>query len=455
MPAYILGVWWIAAAVALVAGMAIGVALGRLQRSPSTPVAAPETLQHELAARTSASSVSTRTGSDHGAPADAGVSEAISVGSTDAPSQMSDRGPAAQPPQPPAPTRHTDSDIDPAMLDLLKQLPGPVLVVDEKGGVLHASAQALELRLVRRGRIAFEALRDCALKTLVKGQAQVCEVTLRRPPMRKISLEMRVQGIPLHNDHVLLLMTDLTEEHRLAAVRRDFIANVSHELKTPVGAMSLLSEALVAARDDPDAVQHFATRMQSEANRLAQLINDVIDLSRVQGDDPLSHAQVVGVDALVAAATDYVRGAAEAKEIELVVGGAEGLRVFGDAAQLETALRNVLSNAIAYSEPGTRVAVAVRDSPHLVEIDIKDQGMGIPDSERDRIFERFYRVDEARSRVTGGTGLGLSIVRNVCRNHGGDCLVWSVANEGSTFTLQLPSYDETDDMTVDPAQQEE
>ncbi len=328
------------------------------------------------------------------------------------------------------------------VMDLLRELPGLVLVVDNDGTVLWTSPDAAELRLVRRDRLAFDSLRDCALKVLANGQTVVTDVSLRRPPMRKISVDLRVRGIPLADERVLLLLTDLTEENRLAAVRRDFIANVSHELKTPVGAMSLLAEALVAARDDPDTVQHFAHRMQSEAARLAQLINDVIDLSRVQGDDPLTHAEAVSVDGLVESAVDFVRGGAELKDIEVILGGPRDAYVYGDVAQLETALRNVLSNAIAYSEPSTRVAVAVRTSPTLVEIDVKDQGMGIPDSEQDRIFERFYRVDEARSRVTGGTGLGLSIVRNVCRNHGGDCLVWSVENEGSTFTLQLPRYDE-------------
>ena len=423
----------------LVVGVAIGLVLGRRPHPPLTP------------------------------HADDGQDTAVTGSHSQTPGELDASGTAEQD-LIPAPS-HTTSATDEAVavtatdprsegalnaetLVLLAQLPGLVLVVADNGEVLHASRDAVDMRLVRRGRLAFEALRDCALKTLANGGPNVCEVTLRRPPMRKVSVELRVQGIPLPGDNVLLMMTDLTEEHRLAAVRRDFIANVSHELKTPVGAMSLLSEALVAARDDPDAVQHFATRMQSEAARLAQLINDVIDLSRVQGDDPLSHADVVDVDALVSAATDYVRGAAELKGIEIVVGGNRDLQVFGDAAQLETALRNVMGNAIAYSEPGTRVALGVRTSPHLVEIDVKDQGMGIPDSERDRIFERFYRVDEARSRVTGGTGLGLSIVRNVCRNHGGDCLVWSVENEGSTFTLQLPSYDESYDMDDEATEEE-
>ncbi len=235
-------------------------------------------------------------------------------------------------------------------------------------------------------------------------------------------------------------MDDLTEEHRVADVRRDFIANVSHELKTPVGAISLLAEALMSASDDPVAVQHFAERLHLEAGRLSNLINDVIDLSRVQGEDPISGAKPVDVNALVEEAVDQVRSAAEAKNIDLVVGGVRGLVVLGMADQLVTALRNLLANALTYSPEHTRVAVAVRQREASVEIAVKDQGIGIADAEQSRIFERFYRTDSARSRGTGGTGLGLAIVRNVCQNHGGDVWVWSVINEGSTFTMQLPRY---------------
>ncbi|MEO1994390.1 MAG: ATP-binding protein [Planctomycetaceae bacterium] len=249
------------------------------------------------------------------------------------------------------------------------------------------------------------------------------------------------------------MIDDRTEENRILAVRRDFIANVSHELKTPVGAVTLLAEALVAARDDPEAVSHFAEKMQLEANRLSNLINDVIHLSRLQGEDPLLEAQIVPVNAIIDKALDFVRGAAEANSIELKLTIEPDLLVHGDLGQLVTAVSNVLSNAIAYSPPHTQVAVAARRRDKTVEISIKDQGIGIPDTEQDRIFERFYRVDAARSRVTGGTGLGLSIVRNVCSNHGGDVQVWSAPGEGSTFTLRLPSY--AKDSVADGAEEEE
>lgn len=181
--------------------------------------------------------------------------------------------------------------------------------------------------------------------------------------------------------------------------------------------------------------------MQIEASRLSHLVQDVIDLSRLQGDDPMTRAQVVDVDDLVRRAIDEVRTLAGRHEIELVVGDPSGAVVYGDQPQLLTALRNLLSNAIAYSPGHTRVAVGAHSGDSLVEIMVKDQGIGIPFNDLDRIFERFYRVDPARSRITGGTGLGLAIVKHVCQNHGGECTVWSEPGVGSTFTLRLPAYE--------------
>jgi two-component system sensor histidine kinase SenX3 len=225
-------------------------------------------------------------------------------------------------------------------------------------------------------------------------------------------------------------------------VRRDFVANVSHELKTPVGALSLLAEAIVASPDDVEQVQHFAERMQLEASRLGHLIQDVIDLSRLQGDDPVLRAEIVPVEELVVRAIDELRTAANAASIEFVRGEPSESLIYGDRNQLLTALRNLLANAVAYSPANTRIAIDCRVSDDIIDISVTDQGVGIPASELERIFERFYRVDPARSRVTGGTGLGLAIVKHVCQNHGGECTVWSEVGVGSTFTLRLPTYQE-------------
>jgi two-component system sensor histidine kinase SenX3 len=263
---------------------------------------------------------------------------------------------------------------------------------------------------------------------------------VRRPPLGRELLELRVRAAALGMGAILVLIDDLAEERRVDVVRRVLVAHVSHELKTPVGALSLLAEAVLAASDDPVQVRHFAERMQIEASRLSHLIQDVIDLSRLQGDDPLTHAEVVDVDDLVQRALDDVRTLAANDEIELIVGETSGAMVYGDHGQLLTAVRNLVANAISYSPSHTRVAISVRASDAIVEISVKDQGIGIPVNDLDRIFERFYRVDPARSRVTGGTGLGLAIVKHVCQNHGGECTVWSEPGIGSTFTLRLPAY---------------
>ena len=204
------------------------------------------------------------------------------------------------------------------------------------------------------------------------------------------------------------------------------------------GALSLLAEAVDSASDDPETVRRFAGRMQGEAARLGNLVNDLVDLSKLQDVDPLEHSEHVDVDHVVREAVDATRNLATGGEIELVVGERSGSCVLGDEQQLVMALRNLVTNAITYSPPRTRVGVAVRTGEGVVEISVTDQGMGIPPEEQDRIFERFYRVDPARSRATGGTGLGLALVKHVCVNHAGECTVWSVPGEGSTFTLRLP-----------------
>ncbi len=346
--------------------------------------------------------------------------------------------PSSMPPDAPADERADDGS---QVLQIIRALPGLVVHLGPGGTVEFASGEAAQLGLLRRGSLAFGEIGALAHESAVRGEVVVGELSLRRPPLRKGYLELRVRAIPFSDGGVLLLLEDLTEENRVATTRRDFIANVSHELKTPVGAISLLAEALMSASDDEAAVQQFAQRMHAEAERLSNLINDVIDLSRLQGEDPLAEAELVAVDGVVHEAAEFVRAAAEARQITIVVGGATGLTVMGMTDQLVAAIRNLLINAIAYSPEHTQVAIAVRQRDGVVEIAVKDQGIGIDEAEQSRIFERFYRVDAARSRLTGGTGLGLAIVRNVCRNHGGDVTVWSVRDEGSTFTIQLPAAD--------------
>jgi len=337
------------------------------------------------------------------------------------------------------------AEIRPAVPDevirVLSVLPSASIVMAPDGAVLRASSRALALGLVNRSALTIPDIARLVERVSEDGNAREQEMRVRRPPLGRELLELRVRAAALGTGALLVLIDDLAEERRVDAVRRDFVANVSHELKTPVGALSLLAETVLSAADDPDQVRHFADRMQMEASRLSSLIQDVIDLSRLQSDDPMTRAEVVSVDELINRAMDEVRTLAASHEIELVRGPDNGAEMYGDRGQLLTALRNLMTNAIVYSPNGTRVAVSSKVSEGIVEIAVKDQGIGIPGHDLDRIFERFYRVDPARSRGTGGTGLGLAIVKHVCQNHGGECTVWSEVNTGSTFTLRLPAYD--------------
>jgi two-component system sensor histidine kinase SenX3 len=275
------------------------------------------------------------------------------------------------------------------------------------------------------------------------GEIRQVELDLpRRGTGRGEALAVSARVAPLGSRLVLLLVEDLTEARRIEAVRRDFVANVSHELKTPVGALSLLSEAVMDASDDPEAVTRFAGRMQIEATRLTNLVQELIDLSRVQNDDPLEDSEPVRVEELVAEAIDRSRQTASAKQITIAAGAAADLRIWGNRGKLAAALGNLVENAVNYSPARTRVGISARrvSAPggDLIEIAVTDQGIGISEKDRERIFERFYRVDPARSRATGGTGLGLAIVKHVAASHGGEVTVWSSEGQGSTFTLRLP-----------------
>jgi two-component system sensor histidine kinase SenX3 len=326
---------------------------------------------------------------------------------------------------------------------VLAVLRSSAVVLDADERVVRASPAAYALGLIRGDGLASARLLDLARGVRRDGEIREAELELPRGPIGSSTLDVFARVAPLGRTFVLLLVEDRTEARRVDAVRRDFLANVSHELKTPVGAMTLLAEALLDAADDPEAVRRFAGRMQHETGRLSRLVQDVIELSRLQGHDPLEAPALVSVDDVVAEALDRSRLAAEARSITLVCGGRRGLKVVGDARQLVTALGNLVDNAVRYGPEDSRVAVSstlVGEGPAaVVEIGVTDEGPGISAAERDRIFERFYRVDAARSRDTGGTGLGLSIVKHVAAGHGGEVTVWSDEGTGSTFTLRLPA----------------
>jgi len=262
---------------------------------------------------------------------------------------------------------------------------------------------------------------------------------LARGPIGSGKRELKVSVTPLNEEGmVLILLADESEARRIDAVRRDFVANVSHELKTPIGALGLLSEAILGAKDEPQEVVRFASRMQNEAKRLTDLVQEIIDLSRLQSSDPLQKAFSVEIIDVVREAVDQAQFSSEQRGITIEIGDIENATVIGDREQLITAVHNLVENAVNYSPENTKVSIVTRRNGDLAEISVTDQGIGIAESDLNRIFERFYRVDPARSRLTGGTGLGLSIVKHIALNHGGDVKVWSKIGVGSTFTLQLP-----------------
>ncbi|MFD5039230.1 sensor histidine kinase [Streptomyces sp. NPDC058378] len=333
--------------------------------------------------------------------------------------------------------------LPPGVDTVLSVLSSSAVVLDESDSVVKASSAAYALGLVRGGRLAVEPMLHMARDTRRDGEIRQVELDLpRRGTGRGEVLAVSARVAPLGSRLVLLLVEDLTEARRIEAVRRDFVANVSHELKTPVGALSLLSEAVMDASDDPEAVQRFAGRMEIEATRLTNLVQELIDLSRVQNDDPLEDAEPVRVEELVVEAVDRCRQQAGSKQITMASGGTADLFVWGNRSQLAAALGNLVENAVNYSPARTRVGIAARKlaapGGDLIEIAVTDQGIGISEKDRERVFERFYRVDPARSRATGGTGLGLAIVKHVAASHGGEVTVWSSEGQGSTFTLRLP-----------------
>jgi two-component system sensor histidine kinase SenX3 len=312
------------------------------------------------------------------------------------------------------------------------------VVLDPADEVVLANPAARQMGVVRGGRVVVDELRRLARAARRDGEPRYGVVDTRgRLGREPIAVSVRVAPL-VETGYVALLLDDVTETRRLEAVRRDFVANVSHELKTPVGALTLLAEAVQDAADDPEAIRRFAGRMQREGIRLGRLVAELIELSRLQGAEPLPSPAVVDVDDVVAEAVDRTRLAAESGGIVVVSGGQGRLAVRGNESQLVTALVNLVDNAIAYSPEGTRVAVGTRRRGGHVEISVSDQGIGIAERDLERVFERFYRSDPARSRATGGTGLGLAIVKHIATNHGGGVSVWSVEGSGSTFTLRLP-----------------
>ncbi len=313
-----------------------------------------------------------------------------------------------------------------------------VVVCDAWGETVFRNAKAeSHLGTTANAILAEQAIAE-ALQLALSGEPSERTLELYSPSQRRLIIRaVPLTGVDRPEGAVAIVM-DASDRHRLEAIRRDFVANVSHELKTPVGALSLLAETL-DGEDDPEVVERLARRVAAEAERLGRIIDDLLDLSRIEANES-PRGELVPLSVIVGQAVELLRPFADSSDVQLQVDSLpRDLAVPGDRRDLVSAVSNLVENAIKYSERGSLVQLRVSTEPEAVEIAVIDQGVGIPAGELERIFERFYRVDRARSRLTGGTGLGLSIVRHVAVNHSGTVRVESREGEGSTFTLRLPA----------------
>jgi two-component system sensor histidine kinase SenX3 len=325
-------------------------------------------------------------------------------------------------------------------------MPLGTAVVDRHRDVVYHNSRAKELGLVRERQLDDEAWK-AARQTLADG----ADVEFDLLPGKGKRLVPGRSGLSVHGQARLLseedrrfavvFVYDHSEYARMEATRRDFVANVSHELKTPVGAMAVLAEALLASADDPETVRRFGEKVLVEANRLGDMVSELIELSRLQGAERLPDMGAVDVDTVVSEAISRHKVPADNADITVCTDQPSGLRMMGEQALLVTALANLVSNAIAYSPRGSLVSISRRRRGANIEIAVTDRGIGIAPKDQERVFERFFRADKARSRATGGTGLGLAIVKHVAANHNGSIGLWSQLGTGSTFTLSIPAYD--------------
>jgi two-component system sensor histidine kinase SenX3 len=342
-------------------------------------------------------------------------------------------------------TRDSDAALQAAawelpagVAELLESIEFPAIIVDTSIKVVAASPAAVQFGLVSQERLAVAELVALVEDLRRSTEPMTRELEIPRGPYGEATSSIEARASQFGVRYTLLLVADRTEFRRLEEVRRDFVANISHELKTPIGAISLLAEALTEAADDPDMVRHFADRLSNESARLASITREIIDLSRLQAEGALAKFSSVKIDDVLRQSVDANRVLSSAKNIDIVIGGDEGATVRGDHDRLVIAVNNLLSNAVQYSPENSRVGVGVSSLTDRIEIVITDQGPGMTVEESERVFERFYRTDQARSRSTGGTGLGLAIVKHIINNHGGDIKVWSKPGQGSTFTIRLP-----------------
>ena len=332
-----------------------------------------------------------------------------------------------------------ESDLSTQSFDLLRAIDAESIVVAAGDKVIYYSNGINTFNIVKDERIQNRELNNLVRAVRRSGIQQDATMELPRGPIGGGTHDLLVRVTSMGDAGLIaVLIFDDSEMRRLDSIRRDFVANISHELKTPIGALSILSEAVLDASNDPQAISKFASRMQSESKRLSELVQEIINLSRLQDDDPLKNGKLIDISEVITEAIDQSRLNAERRNITIFFEAFDEAQILGDRSQVGMAINNLIENAINYSPDSTRVTVTSKINDQIAEIAVSDQGIGIPEKDLERIFERFYRVDPARSRMTGGTGLGLSIVKHIANNHGGDVSLWSVENAGSTFTIRFP-----------------
>ena len=333
--------------------------------------------------------------------------------------------------------------VTPELKRALAQVGGAAAVIGPHDEVLHSTVSARSMNIVRGSRIIEETVLEIVRESRQRSTELCRDIDVPGTATGRTAQHLTVRVGPLDaHGNIVLVVDDRAPLLRVEQTRRDFVANVSHELKTPIGAIAILSEAVEGAADDPEAVRHFAGRLNEETARVSEMVSQIINLSRLQSDQPMMTPQQVDVCHVLADAVERNRELADSREVNLVVKAEPDLEVQGDPAQLTDAVSNLIHNAIVYSNPRARVAVSSRLVHDVdgdrADIAVADNGIGITDEDQRRIFERFYRVDYARSRDNGGTGLGLSLVKHIAQAHGGSVDVWSKVGQGSTFTLSIP-----------------
>ena len=323
--------------------------------------------------------------------------------------------------------------------------PTGLAVLDRNQEIVMSNPAAHEMSLVH-DRAVNPDVWQTAQEVFEDKETRTVDLAIpkRRTGHRVTQFKAVIKPLTLNDGRfVIIYGTDESENVRMESARRDFVANVSHELKTPVGGIALLAEALLQDPGDQETVEYFGNKVYKEANRMADMVSELISLSKLQGAEALPEMEPLAVDDLIEEALSRNQLAAEARSIELNRGASVGVQVKGDRSLLVTALSNLISNAINYSPEKMPVSVSQKVvDGGVVLIRVTDRGIGIAPDDQKRVFERFFRVDQARSRQTGGTGLGLAIVKHVVANHGGNIKLWSRPGTGSTFTIELPIYRE-------------